>query len=101
MQANLQRLFESIRETCTAQDWSRGVDLARGGAVAGEGEQDGEISLRVSVSGSPVSPSVLLLPDDEDWDCDCGSREDVCEHVAAAIIALRQARRAGEQLSGA
>jgi len=101
VQENLQRLFESIREACTAGDWSRGVNLARGGAVAREGEEDGEIALRVSVSGSPVSPSVLLLVDDEDWDCDCGSREEVCEHVAAAIIALRQARRAGETLSGA
>ena len=101
MQEALQRLFESIRETCTPRDWSRGVELARAGAVAGEREEDGEIALRISVSGSPVSPSVLLLPDEEDWDCDCGSLEDVCAHVAAAVISLRQARQAGDTLPGA
>lgn len=100
MPESLQRLFESIRETCTSRDWSRGVELARGGAVSGEREEAAEIALRVAVSGSPVSLSVLLLPEDGDWDCDCGTLEDVCEHVAAAIIATRRARSAGEKLPG-
>ena len=39
--------------------------------------------------------------DPPDWNCDCASREDVCEHAAAAVIALRQARRSGERLPGA
>ena len=98
MPETLQRLFESIREACTAGDWSRGVELARGGAVCGEREEDGEIALRISVSGSVVSPSVLLLPEGGDWDCDCGHLEEACAHVAAGIIALRQARREGADL---
>jgi len=100
VQESLQHLFENIRESCNSRDWSRGVELARGGAVAGERVADGEIALRVSVGGSPVSPSVLLMPEEGDWDCDCGSLEDVCEHVAAAVIAVRQARRDGEELPG-
>ncbi|MFP8876325.1 MAG: helicase, partial [Myxococcota bacterium] len=100
MPETLQHLFEIIREACTAADWSRGVELARAGAVCGEQEADGEIALRVSVSGSVVSPSVLLVPEDGDWDCDCRNLEEACCHVAAAIIALRQARRDGAKLPG-
>ena len=37
-------------------------------------------------------------PEDEDWECTCRGQDDPCEHVAAAVIALRRARKAGESL---
>ena len=98
MPDSLQALFEAIRGECSASIWSRGVELARAEAVSGESDDGEEVALRVSTRGGLISPSVHLFPDDEDWDCDCGTREAVCEHVAAGVIALRRARSAGEAL---
>ena len=38
------------------------------------------------------------MPDDQAWECDCRAEEDPCAHVAAAVIALRGARRDGKAL---
>ena len=97
----VQPLFEVIRAECSAGIWSRGVELARAEAVAGERDDDDEVALRVSTRGGLICPQVLLYLDDESWDCDCGTRENVCEHVAAAVIVLRRARAAGEGLPAA
>ena len=37
-----------------------------------------------------MSPSVTLYLEDVEWDCNCGSPHDACEHVAAVAIACRQ-----------
>jgi superfamily II DNA or RNA helicase len=94
----VQPLFTAVRRACNASTWSRGVELARAEAVSGEGAEGDEVTLRVSTRGGLLCPTVHVYLDDPEWDCDCGSREDVCEHVAGAVIALRQARRAGETL---
>jgi len=91
-------LFAAIRDAAGPGTWSRGVELAREEAVHGERDDGAEVVLRVAVPGKTISPTVALYPDDEDWDCDCSSREAACEHVAAAVIALRRARRAGDSL---
>jgi superfamily II DNA or RNA helicase len=96
--ASLDTLFAAIRSACTPGAWSSGVELARGDAVHGERDEGDEVVLRVSTRGGLLSPAVRISLDDEDWDCDCASRDDACEHVAAAMIALRRARRAGEAL---
>jgi superfamily II DNA or RNA helicase len=57
-----------------------------------------EIVLRVQVPGRPVAVAATLYPFDEEWDCDCGGDSDACEHVAAAVIALRRAREKGDAL---
>ncbi len=101
MTAALEALFAAIRAACSPAIWSQGVELARAGAVQGEREEEDAIALRVATRGGLVSPSVHFELDPPDWNCDCASREDVCEHAAAAVIALRQARRAGERLPGA
>jgi superfamily II DNA or RNA helicase len=97
----LDALFAAIRAACSPAIWSQGVELARAGAVRGEHDDEDTVALRVATRGGLVSPSVHLDLDPPDWNCDCASREDVCEHAAAAVIALRQARRAGERLPGA
>ena len=99
-QTAIQKLFEAIRSAAGSAAWSRGVELVRADAVSGESDEDGEIALRVLTRGGLISPSVTLFSGDQDWDCDCGSRDDVCEHVTAAIIALRRARSEGRALPG-
>jgi superfamily II DNA or RNA helicase len=101
MASELEALFAAVRGACSSTVWSQGVELARAGAVRGDRDDEDEVVLRVATRGGLVSPSVHLELDPPDWNCDCASREDVCEHAAAAVIALRQARRAGERLPGA
>jgi superfamily II DNA or RNA helicase len=100
MSDTIQELFEAVRSACSAGAWSRGVELVRAEAVTGEADDDGEISLRVSTRGGLICPSVILMPEDAEWECDCASREEGCEHAAAAVIALRRARREGRSLPG-
>ncbi len=93
---SLQSLFEAIRGAASSQSWSRGVELARSDAVSGERDAGDEIALRVAARGGLLSsPLALLYPEEDAWDCDCNSRDEVCEHVCAAVIALRRARSEG------
>ena len=80
-------LFDRVRSACFPATWSRGVELTRLDAVVGERADGDEIVFRVTTRGGMICPQVTLFSDDEDWDCECSSREDVCEHVAAAVIA--------------
>ena len=83
-------LFEAVREACARTVWSRGGELARGGAVRRDDAQaPGELVLRVVEKGRVVAPRVVLYPDPGEWECDCASRDDPCVHVAAAAIALK------------
>ena len=43
------------------------------------------------------APQVGLHPDDEDWECTCARRRSR-EHVVAAVIAMRRAKKDGEEL---
>ncbi|MEN8158637.1 MAG: SWIM zinc finger family protein, partial [Myxococcota bacterium] len=94
-------LFEKVREEATRGAWSAGVELARAGAVQGEREAEDEVVLRVQPRSGVVSPSVVLLLEDLAWECDCRDDDDPCAHVAAAVIALRRARREGRSLPAA
>jgi superfamily II DNA or RNA helicase len=97
----LQTLFDAVRGACSPAVWSRGVELARAEAVHGERDDGEEVALRVSTRGGLLSPMVILSPDDAEWECECAAHETVCEHVAAAVIALRRARREGAALPSA
>jgi superfamily II DNA or RNA helicase len=91
-------LFDRVRSACFPATWSRGVELTRLDAVVGERADGDEIVFRVTTRGGMICPQVTLFSDDEDWDCECSSREDVCEHVAAAVIAWRRSRERGGDL---
>jgi len=91
-------LLQEIRSACSARTWSRGVELARSGAVVGVADQGDEVELRVTMGGGVISPLVSLFPDEAEWDCECNSREDACMHVAAAAITLKQVRAGGAEL---
>jgi superfamily II DNA or RNA helicase len=97
----VQALFDTIRAQASRATWSQGVELARTGAVQGERESASELVLRVRPLAGVVHPTVLLFPEDEAWECDCGGEEDPCAHVAAAVIAVRAARKEGRPLPAA
>lgn len=93
---DVQPLFESIREACERASWSRAVELTRSGTIAGVQADGEQVVIEISPAGSLTSRTVTLYVEDEDWGCDCGSTDDACEHVAAAVIALKQARKMGK-----
>ena len=69
----MQELFEAIRESCSRPTWSKGVELARSGAVLGETQSRTSVTCRVSAPNEKVARTVHLGIADEDWSCDCTS----------------------------
>jgi hypothetical protein len=61
--------------------------MAREGAVSISEESESEPSFRVRERGRAIAPTVTLFVGDEEWDCDCGTKAPICNHVAAAAIA--------------
>ncbi len=74
------------------------MKLARDPAVALESRAGSEVVLRVPSPGRVVPPTVVLYPDESEWTCDCGSRNDPCEHCVAAAILLNQGQLADSPL---
>ncbi|MCB9228544.1 MAG: DEAD/DEAH box helicase [Deltaproteobacteria bacterium] len=98
----MQELFVAIRSSATSAIWSGAVRITRTGKLQQESSSaEGELKISVTPSGQSITLQVRLWPDEEDWNCDCGSTDDPCEHVAAAIIALKAATDKGEQLPSA
>ena len=93
----MQALFEAVRQVCSADDWSRGVELSRGGSVVVAHQTPDEVMLRIATRSGMISPTVTLWPEDKDWSCNCPSQAEVCGHVAAAVIALHHAPQTGPQ----
>jgi hypothetical protein len=94
----MQSLFQAVRSASSSKTWSRGVELARAGAVVCDRDGEDEVVLRVTTRGGLVAPEVRLHPNDDEWECDCPAPEDPCPHVAAAVIALKRARAEGQKL---
>src|SRR5690349_15411331 len=93
LSAALQTFLAQLQKDCLPGIWSKGVALAREKAIQLEsfkpGDGNTEIVLRVQVKDRPVSPKVQLWPEDEDSYCDCGDRNELCAHIAAAAIAIK------------
>ncbi|HTV25770.1 MAG TPA: SNF2-related protein, partial [Polyangiaceae bacterium] len=98
MPSAIDETFKAIRQACSASLWSQAVELVRAAAVAGVSESEEEIVCRVRTPNRVVAPKVTLYPLDEEWDCDCDSKLPCCEHVAAAMIAVRRAQQEGISL---
>ena len=94
----MDELFDAVRTECDRAVWSRGVELVRAGAVHAQSSGAAEVVMRVEGRAGRASPSVRLLPREAAWECDCDGPDDPCEHVAAAVIAWRRAREAGDAL---
>ncbi len=97
-QPNWKDVFDAVKDDCLVGLWSRGVELARDGLVAGEGHDAGEWTFRIRALGGGVAPTVRLYPEDAEWECDCGSRFDPCEHIAAGVIAVTASPEAASEL---
>jgi superfamily II DNA or RNA helicase len=92
--------LQAVRDGCSPAQWTRAVKAARAGKVHVLRVRGEELDFRVeSLPGLPAH-TVTLEPSAEDWDCDCDARTEACEHVAAAAIALNEARKRGESLPG-
>ncbi len=84
-------LLKVVQEEAGPAVWSRGVALTRLGVdLVSDSLSNQECIIHVRIPGKAVSPKVTLWPEEEEWDCDCRSSESPCEHVAAAVIFLRQ-----------
>jgi superfamily II DNA or RNA helicase len=97
---SIEDTFKAIRQACSPNMWSRAVELVRLGAVTGVSADEDEVLCRVRSDQHVVALNVSLFPEDEEWDCNCKSKTPCCEHVAAAIIALKRARQEGSDLPG-
>ena len=84
-------LHEAVRAEATERTWSQGVTLAREQRVTGRGQNGSEVELEVRVPGRPTPFEVVLDRENEEWQCDCTSKEPVCSHVVAAVLATEQA----------
>ena len=79
-------LESAVKDACPPRVWVLGGRLADEGKVeltVNRGRD--ELEFRVWAPGRPVAPTVSLFVGDEEWDCDCPSRSECCEHVVAAL----------------
>ena len=93
----IENLFNVVRDSCSKEIWSGGVELVRGDNVTTDVFTESEIVLRVLCRRTGISRKVVLWPEDEDWKCECVDKDDPCRHVAAAVIALRSAQKSGQE----
>ena len=97
----LRSFFDTVRTEAGPAIWSQGVTMARTANISTVKVQDDEVVLKVRMPVELVSRTVTLLPEDEDWLCDCKAPGRVCEHAAAAVIAWKSALEKDEPLPAA
>ena len=83
-------LRDAVRAAATERTWSQGVTLARDGRVTGRTQRGDELDLEVRVPGRPTPFEVVINSKHQEWECSCTSREPVCSHVVASVIAAEQ-----------
>ncbi len=88
---SLGSLREAIHAEASERTWSAGVTLARDQRVIGTGVSGDELSFEVRTPGRPTPFEVILIPEHGEWECSCPSKEAVCSHVVAAVIAAEKA----------
>lgn len=93
-------LFAAARRACPTPLWNKGSALARSGKASLLSQDEEECVLSV-IDPRSGALSVRVYPDDQEWDCDCPSTAGACEHVAAAVIALRQDELGNQPLARA
>src|SRR5688572_26271058 len=84
-------LRDEVKAEATERTWSQGVALARDKRVVGRGRNGDELELEVRIPGRPTPFEVVLDVANDEWQCNCTSREAVCSHVVAAVLAHEQA----------
>lgn len=84
---NLSSLQLALQKAALPGIWARGISLAKDGTFYLENESATEILLRYHKP--PVSPKITLWPEESDWHCDCGDRNDPCVHSIAGFLCYR------------
>ncbi len=90
--------FQAVQKACLPGIWSKGVQLSRSSdsvirdSSSLDLQMEDEVILRVRSADHPVSRKVTLWQEDEDWYCDCEYPSEVCFHVVAAVVALKNGR---------
>ncbi len=82
-------LMNAAKRASHDRVWTKGVELARSGAVRGISDDGDEIVLEVETQGRALPHEVYLWPDDPDWGCDCKRSDPICIHVVAALLCCR------------
>ncbi|MCX5745520.1 MAG: DEAD/DEAH box helicase [Proteobacteria bacterium] len=83
-------LRDAIHTEAIERTWTQGLTLVRDKRVVGRRQSGAEIELEVRVPGRPTPYLVHLNTEHEEWECDCPSKESVCSHVVAAVLAIEQ-----------
>jgi superfamily II DNA or RNA helicase len=83
-------LKDAVRAEATERTWSQGVQLTRDQRVTGMRRSGDEVEYDVRVPGRPTPCHVILNERHGEWECDCPSKESVCSHVVAAVLASEQ-----------
>jgi len=86
----LQPLQNALQKAALPAVWSKGVTLAKDGVFYLEAESPTEVLLRYHKP--PVSPKITLWPEEEDWHCDSGDRNDPSAYVVGAFLAYRDGK---------
>ncbi len=87
---SLGSLREAIHAEAPDRTWSAGVTLARDNRVVGAGKSGDELTFSVRTPGRPTPFEVILIPKHGEWECNCPSKDAVCSHVVAAVLAAEQ-----------
>lgn len=95
----MQTFLRAVQEAALPGIWSKGVKLARAEAVSLQEQSADEEVYRVKTKGRVIAPLAVLYIKDEEWTCDCGSKNDPCEHVIAAAIAANEAAAKGTKIA--
>jgi hypothetical protein len=96
----MENLFSLAREMAQPKVWSAGVELARNADFQSHrGEDSSERVVRIVQGAKDRIVTVSLSPENELWQCDCGSDDDPCKHVIATILAFKQQRVESGQAS--
>ena len=83
-------LRDAVRAEATERTWSQGVTLARDKRVTSRKKNGSELEFEVRVPGRPTPFEVVLDTGTDEWQCTCTSKEPVCSHVVAAVLAHEQ-----------
>src|SRR5215471_8730005 len=88
----IRTLLEAVRTASLPGLWSQGVKLVREGRVMEVATSPAEVTLRVRAPGHVVAKTVTLFLEDQEWSCDCDTKNDPCAHVSAAAIFAARAK---------
>lgn len=85
-------LVEALQKACAVAVWNRGVKLSQEAEWILLSKTKDELKIQCRQTGQAVNPRITLWPEDLDWHCDCGDRNDPCMHTVGAAIAHKAGR---------